>query len=70
MNTPEKHGAAKGAASELKPMLDALDGLYGVCENLVQICQEAVDGKDSRLLYAAEALTKAQDAIIKINEVI
>lgn len=53
---------------ESSTLLDALDGLWGVCDNLCDICQMMVDSQDGRLINANNALTKAQDAIQKLMD--
>lgn len=55
-------------AIESSTLLDALDGLWGVCDNLCDICQMMVDSQDGRLINAGNALTKAQEAIQKLMD--
>ncbi len=50
------------------PTLQALDALYGVCENLYGVCSELLDSKDARLVEAGKALSKAQEVIQEMND--
>lgn len=53
--------------AEKKILCNALDGLWGACENSFAICSEMIDSQDARVLNGAEAISKAQDSIMALH---
>lgn len=62
----DKTDSSLNETPQMQLIEQALDGIWGTCDNLLSICNDMIDAKDARLSDANDALCKAQDAISEL----